>query len=159
MALTAAGGLTSALGQLQSGKTNQRIARANAKIAEAQADESINTGEFAANRALARGRQIEAAARSGQAGQGTVVGAGTGALVTKNTEQASQVDALMIERNAARQAMGFKTKAAADTIQGDMAEAAGKAGAVSTVLNAGSQLWLEGDSTYAGYHGSGLRFG
>lgn len=158
-ALTAAGGLTSALAQLQSGKTNQRIARDNAKIAEAQSEEATNAGEFAANRAFARGRQIEAAARATQAGQGTVVGAGTAGLVEKNTEQASQVDAMMIKRNAAREAMGFKTKAAADEIAGNLAAETGKMGALSTLLNTGSQEFLEGDPNFRGYHGSGLKFG
>lgn len=158
MAMTAAGGVTSALAQLSAGKTNQAIARANASVAEAKSEEALNAGQFAANKAIERGRQVEATQRAGFAGQGVVAGAGTAGLVQKDTEQVSAVDAEMIRRNAQREALGFTSQAAADRMQGDAAAAQGRMGALSTLLNTGSQEWLESDPNYGGFRGRGINF-
>lgn len=157
--LTAAGGITSALAQYTAGKTNQRIADANAKIAEAQREEVINAGTFAANRASLRGRQVEAAQQAAQAGGGVVVGAGTSGNVIQSTEQATAVDSMMIQRNAAREALGYTIKAGTDRMAGTAAAETGKMQALGTLLNAGSEEWIQSDSTFRGYHGSGVRFG
>jgi hypothetical protein len=158
MAMTAAGGVTSALAQLSAGKTNQAIARANASVAESKAEEATNAGEFAANKAIERGRQLEGVQRAAFAGQGVVAGAGTAGLVQKDTEQVSAVNAEMIKRNAAREALGLTTQAKTDIMQGDAAAAQGRMGAVSTLLNTGSQEWLESDPDYGGFRGRGINF-
>ena len=157
MAMTAAGGLTSALGQYQTGRTNRAIANSNATIARNQERETLANGEFAANRVEMKARLQESAQRAEQAGGGTVAGAGTGGLVTAQTEGASAMDELLIKRNAARAALGYESKAVGDEIEGDMADKAGKMGALSTLLNTGSQEWLESDPNYRGFHGSGLQ--
>ena len=157
MGMTAAGGLVSANGQYQAGKTNQAIARSNAVVARAQGQQAVQAGEFAAGNADNRGRKIQSQQQAALASSGTVVGAGTNAQAMLNSEQASGMDALMIRRQAAREALGYEIKASGDELQGDMAAAAGKTGAISTLLNAGSQMWLEGDSNYGGYKGKGIK--
>jgi len=159
MALTAAGGLTSALAGYTAGKTNAHIARDNAKIATAQADETLQGGEFEAGRAQSRAARVASAARAGEAGQGVVVGAGTSGAVVQDTERAGAMDALMLKRNAARQALGYTTKATGEEIAAEMQQAQGRNAAISTFLNTGSQLWLEGDETYSGYRRGGVSFG
>lgn len=159
MGMTAFGGITSALGSYYAGKTQQAIANANAEIGRIQSQEAIRTGEFAANRAITRGRQVEGQQRAAEGASGIVAGAGTGALAEASTEQASHMDQLMIQRNAAREALGFRENAAADTEQGVLARATGNAGAISTLLNTGAQEWLESDPQFRGYHGSGISFG
>lgn len=150
MGMTAFGGITSALGSYYSGKTQEAIANANAEIGRIQSQEAIRTGEFAANRAITRGRQVEGQQRAAEAASGIVAGAGTGGLAEAATEQASHMDALMIERNAAREALGYRMQANAATMQGQLAHAEGNAGAISTLLNTGNQLWMEGDNDYRG---------
>ena len=156
MSMTAAGGLISANAQYLTGKTNKHIAEVNAKIAESQRDQALQAGAYTAGRVAMHGRQLESTQQAAQAAGGTVVGAGTNQAVTDNTEQASSMDALMIQRNAAREALGYQLKASADRMQGDQAMAAGKSGAIASLLNTGSQEWLESDSNYRGYHGNGI---
>lgn len=159
MGLTAAGGLNSAVGQYLAGKTNEQISRDNASIAESKAEEATNAGAFAAAKAQERGRAVAAQARAAQAGGGVVAGAGTGALVAEDSQKASAMDALMIERNAARESLGFQNQAAADQEQAIASGQQAKAGAISTLLNTGSQEWLESDPNYGGFRGRGISFG
>ena len=125
MAITAMGGVTGALAAYSAGKTNAYIARDNAKIAGVQAGEALASGEYEAGRAKLKGRRVEGMARAGEAGQGVVVGAGTSGAILQDTERASAMDALTIKRNAARQALGFTSCAAAapTRMQADALEA------------------------------------
>lgn len=157
MSMTAMGGLVSANAQYQTGKVNKHIANANAQIAEVQRDQALSAGAYTAGKVAMHGRQIESTQAAAQAGGGTVVGAGTNRAVLDNTEQASSMDALMIQRNASREALGYQLKADADRMQGDQAMATGKMGAMSSLLNTGSQMWLESDTNYRGYKAGGIR--
>ena len=69
------------------------------------------------------------------------------------------MDALMIKRAAAREAMGFTAQGMTDQMEGQMAAQAGRLSALSTLLNAGSQMWLESDPNYIGYRGRGVGMG
>ena len=158
MSMTAIGGITSAIGQYYSGQANKAIAGANAQIAGIQAQEAERTGVFASNRAVIRGHQIEEQQRASQAASGVVVGAGTAGSALESTEAASHMDALMIQRNAAREALGYQLKATNDTMHGRLAESSADMGAISTLLNTGAQEWLETDPNYTGLRGSGVRF-
>ena len=159
MALTAAGGITSIMGQLSAGKLNKSIADANASVAEAQATEATHAGDFAASKAAEAGAQLEARQRGAIASSGTVVGAGTNRAVLGDTEQVTAVNQEMIKRNAIREALGFTSKAAGDEMAGQAAESGARMGAISTLLNTGSQEWLETDPNFQGYRGSGLNMG
>lgn len=159
MSLTALGGLTSAYSQIQAGKANSASATANSEMAMNQATEATNAGAFAAARASIRGQQVASKALAGQAGQGVVAGAGTGGAVVQDSIQGSQMDALMIQRNAAREAIGLQTKAAEDQQEAVSDERKGDAGAISTLLNTGAQEWLEADSQYGGFRGRGIGLG
>jgi len=147
MAITAMGGVTGALAAYGAGKVNAHIARDNAKIATVQAGEAQAAGEYEAGRAQLKGRQVEGMARAGEAGQGVVVGAGTSGAILQDTERASAMDALMIRRNAARQALGYQLRAGSDQMQADALESAGKEKAFATLLNAGSDMWMEAGKT------------
>jgi len=156
LALTAGGGITSAWGQLQSGKTNRDIERVNAQVARDKAEQAENAGAFAAAKTQIKGQQIQGVQRGAMAGQGTVAGAGTSGAVLQDTTEATGMDALMIQRNAAREAMGYQTAAMSDEMKGNAAYRAGQMGAISTLMNAGSQAWLESDPNYSGYRGRGV---
>lgn len=147
MAITAMGGVTGALAAYGAGKTNARIGRDNAKIADAQSGEALAAGDYEAGRARLKGRQVEGMARAGEAGQGVVVGAGTSGAILQDTQRASAMDALLIQRNAARQALGYQLRAGSDRMQADAAEAAGKEKAFATLLSTGSELWMESGRT------------
>lgn len=159
MLLTTVGGIGSAISQRDAGKTNASIAGANAVTAQAQAQEEINKGAFDANLATVRGRQLASAQRAGAAGSGVVAGAGGEAAIVGSTDQMTSMDRMLIERNAARRALGYTSQADSDLMQGEAAKSKGDLGAFSTLLSTGAQDWLESESTYRGYHGSGVGLG
>lgn len=158
MALTAAGGITGAIATRQSGLLNKRIANSNAKIAEAKADDATKAGDFAATRTILKARAAGERERGAQASSGTIAGAGTGALAIADSEQAGAMDALMIKRNAAREALGFKTQAVGERMRGAAEDEAGKMGTLTTLLNTGTKLWMESDTNAKSYHGEGMTF-
>lgn len=159
MLLTTIGGVGSAISQRDAGKANQGIANANAITARAQETEEINKGAFEANLATVRGRQLAETQRAGAAGSGVVVNAGGESALTGSTAQLTSMDRMLIERNAARRALGYRTQAETDIVQGEAARTKGDLGALSTLLSTGAQDWLESESTYRGYHGSGVGLG
>lgn len=148
LASTAVGGVRTAYSQFGAGRTNARIAGDNARIAAVQADEAENAGTFAANQVAIKARVLEGQQRSGQAGQGVVVGAGTAGLVTAQTDEASAMDELMIKRDAARRALGYQIQEGGDRIQGEMAKQKGDEEALGTLLNTGAKEWLMSDPSH-----------
>lgn len=154
--LTAFGGIGKIFDTMYQGQANARIAGDNAIIAKQQAQEALEAGEFDANRVQDRAARLVGTERGAMAGQGVIAGAGTGANVLSTTSQAGAMDALMIKRNAARQALGYDIKAGGDEMAGRLASATSKQEMVSTFLNTGSQEWLEGDPNYGGFRGRGV---
>lgn len=155
-AMTIAGGITAADAQWRTGQVNRTIANDNASMARDKQRETLAAGDFAANRVGMKAQLQESAQRASQAGGGVVAGAGTAGVVTAQTEGASAMDELLIKRNAARQALGYATEATADENASLDATAKERMGVTSTLLNTGSQAWLEQDPDYRGLRGSGL---
>lgn len=158
MALTAAGGVTSAIATRKSGILNKRIAESNAQIAEAKSDDALKAGDFAATRTILKSRAAGSRERGAQASSGTVAGVGTNAIAIADSEQAGAMDALMIKRNATREALGFKTQAVAEHMRGDAEDTASKLGTLTTLLNTGTKLWMESDRSSGAYQGEGFDF-
>lgn len=159
MGVTAAGGAATAYAQFQAGKTNQKIARFNARQAEIRADQTIQAGDFAARRRAMVQAQLAGRTISGQAAGGTVVGAGTNRMVVADQENGSAMDQFMIKLNAARAAEGDHMQASADTLQGNMARRAGESGAIGSLLATGSDEWLLSDSSFDPRFGRGVAVG
>jgi hypothetical protein len=158
MAFTGLGGATTAYAQYAAAKAQKDIARSNSAIDLAGAQEANEAGGFNAAKAEAHGEQMASSARAAAAGQGQTAGAGTAGLVAANSEQAGAMNALMIQRNAAREAMGYQSRAASEQEQAIAAGAQETTAPTATLLNAGSQEWLESDSNYSGFRGRGITF-
>lgn len=138
---TAIGGLTTAWGQFSAGRANQRLARINAADARRQAAESLQAGQFASNRVLSQQGQEQGAMKAAQAGGGTVVGAGTSGIAQASARAGSNMDRLLIQLNARRQAYGYQSKAALARYEGDQATRAGALSGLQTIMGAGNKLW------------------
>lgn len=145
---TAIGGLTTAWGQFSAGRANQRLARINAAGARRQAAESLQAGQFSANRVLSQQGQEHGAMKAAQAGGGTVVGAGTSGLAQASARAGSNMDRFLIQLNARRQAYGYQSKAAVDLFEGKQTQVAGDLGAAETLLNTGDKLWQNADHAH-----------
>ncbi len=154
MGMSAAGGITGAYAQYMAGRANKKIASWNAAQARLQSAQAIQAGDFAANRAAIREQQTQGAQRAAEAGSGVIAGAGTARAVEASSEASSEMDRTMIELNARRQAYGYQVQAAGDTLQGRMAEQTGDMGAIATLFNTGSNMWLESDPSFGGHRGN-----
>lgn len=148
--MTAAGGLLGAYGSYTAGKANRRVARFNAEYARMQAEQARQSAGFQEAQVEGRTREVAGSMRASQGASGTVVGAGTNRAALDAVQGASEMDKLLIEINARRQAYGYQVAAVDQTIRGDMASQAGNMGAIETLLNTGSSIELERDPSYSG---------
>lgn len=147
MALTSAIVIGAGIGistqaQKKAGQAQQQLNNFNAKVNEVKADDAI-----------ARGLDTEMIQRTNTRrliGQQKVAFGAGGAVVDQkggvadnafaDTAYMSELDALNIRTNAAREAWGYKTGAAEDIYKGQLAEMDSKARQTQTILNAGGSF-------------------
>lgn len=97
--------------QSQVAHNNAIVARNNQKIALDLAQDARVRGELEAQDFSGRVRQLAGQQRAVLAANGVQVGAGTAADIVQETHDVGQLDALTIRTNAAREALGFETRA------------------------------------------------
>ena len=107
------------------GKYQAQVLGVNAKLAEAQAVDAVARGHEAAMKLRTGARAVTGAQIGSAAAQGIELG-GSMADVTAQTELLSELDALTIENNAAREAFGYHVQAKNYLAQAAMARAAGR---------------------------------
>ncbi len=159
MLMSAIGGVAGAVSQIQAGRANKEIADANRSYALATEAQDRQSGEFAAVRRSIVADQLSGRARAMQSGSGTVAGAGTNRLVLNDQRLGSNMDAYLTRLNAGRQAFGAEVRGAGFGLQGSLSQRAGETGATATVLNTGSNLWLESDPRFDPRYSKGLAVG
>lgn len=86
-----------------------------------------------------KGRKIEASQRAAAAAGGVDVNTGTAGQLQHETSTFSELDALRITNNAARQAWGYQTQAGLDEWQGKQAETGSYISAASSLLGGASK--------------------
>lgn len=137
-ALIGAGGLT-AYGQYQSGRANDRLARQNARIAEAQAEDALVRGEQDVTRRRIKTEGQIGAQRARLAAQGVDINVGSAAEIQAETAALSELDVVTIRNNAAREAWGYRTQAADYRARGRIARTEGTYDALGTLLTTGAR--------------------
>jgi hypothetical protein len=140
--ITVASGATQAMSQYESGKYNSKLAKYNAKVADLQAQQSLEQGESQAQNISLQTSQIEGQQVASAAGQGVVAGAGSQALITRDTENLSAMDQLMIRTNARRKALGYTIDAADSRNRAKLGEMQTQQAMIGTVLDTGARLQL-----------------
>lgn len=138
LALTAAAGAYTAYSQAQAGRFNQKVARYNAAVAEAQASDALARGAVAEQRYRGQVRTLIGSQRAGYAGQGVDVSRGSAARTQERTAEIGEQDAITIRNNAAREAWGFQVQATDSRMQGDMARRTGDQQALGSLLSTGA---------------------
>lgn len=128
-------------GQYQSGKQNERLAKANARIAEMQAVDAIARGRESERRFRQDVSGLVGAERAALAAQGIEVDTGDALQIQEDTAALGELDALTIRNNAAREAWGYRVQAADYRAQGELARTEGTFGAFSTLLTGGAQAY------------------
>jgi len=91
--------------------TNKKIATNNRIIAEQQAADATKRGETAAQESVRKARAIASAQRAAFAARGVDL-SGTAADIVNQTDFFGQSDAVTSRDNAAREAWGFRARAA-----------------------------------------------
>lgn len=88
-----------------------QVSKNNAKLAEAQAKDAIDRGRLDERRHRRDVRMLQARQEVEFANRGLELGFGTPLEVFADTARAGELDALTIQRNAEREALGFRTQA------------------------------------------------
>jgi hypothetical protein len=119
LAATAAGGLMQASGAKQTASANAQtamyqaaVARNNQVIMEQNADAASTAGDVSVQNAGIRARNAVGSARATAAASGLDVNVGTPYAEQLTTDQIHLLDAATLRNNAARQAYGYRQKAA-----------------------------------------------
>ncbi|WP_313112568.1 hypothetical protein [Pseudescherichia sp.] len=136
-----AAGALSAVNQYQSGRQAAAVASANAESAQAQAQDSINRGNAAADEARRRNRQALGTQIATAAANGADISTGSALDIFGDTAQFGELDALTTVNNAQREAYGFEVQASNYKNKATAAKQQGTVGAVSTLLTTPLQAY------------------
>lgn len=138
----------SAYGQVQQGRTQAKIANANADAQDIAAKDAINTGNANAAQQRQQTRQLQGQQAAAFGAAGTDMTSGSALNIFGNTAQGGQLDSLTTINNAERQGAGLNFQAGVSRAQGQMDRSAANLGATTTILN--SAL-----TAYGSYQSSG----
>lgn len=140
LAATAIGGVASAYGQYEQGKSQQAVLDNNAKRADYEAQDSIKRGQENVSRQLLKSGQIRGAQRAGLAASGVDINSGSPLAILMDTQALGEQDAQTLSKNAAREAEGKSFEASNLRYQGKVARRNGTSGAVSSLLTTGATV-------------------
>lgn len=132
----AGGELAGGVAALYAAKANQSILNFNARLDRYKAIAADNRGLFQMNQINRQSTQVQAQQKTGEAANGTVIGAGTNATVTASTQGVAAQDQIQARNNALMQAWGYNTEAANDEMEGAMAARAGKQALIGSAFAA-----------------------
>jgi hypothetical protein len=139
-ALLGASALASYASQKKQGEATASALDVNASLADQQANDAIARGKDAAGQSAQNTRGFLGTQRAALGASGVEVDSGSAATLQSDTAQLGELDRMMIEHNAARDAYGIRTQAAIDRNQGDQVRTASRNNARGTLLTAGVQL-------------------
>lgn len=126
----------SAYNQYQQGQYASDVARQNADVASAQANDVINRGNAQADQNRRDMRQRAGTQAATLAATGADLSSGTALDIFGDTAQFGTLDALTTVNNAQREAYGYQVQAANYLSQASAERQQGKMGALSTLLTA-----------------------
>lgn len=136
------------------GDYEKSVADTNAKLADIQAEQSLNIGDAEVARRNAETKRQVGSARAIQGASGVDVNSGSNAAVQRSIDYAGKIDELTIKNNAMRLAWGYKTQAIQDRFKGEIAQMTAKNESEQTLLTGGLKAISGPMSSYSDY----LRF-
>jgi hypothetical protein len=137
-----AGTALKARAEKKAAKEQQRVAEANAGVAEEQAVDATRRGEQDVSAFRRQVRGFIGTQRSAYAGQNVDVHTGTAADVRRDTERLAASDMDRIRRNAEREAQGFRSEAENYRRGGQYAASQGRWNVASTILGGATEASL-----------------
>lgn len=142
IAMAVAGGAVNANASMQAGQSSQDLANYNANIADIRADDSLARGREMEIKKRQDTRRLMGSQRAAFAASGVVIDDPNSSVadVAADTAALSEVDALTIRSNAAREAWGFRSQAQDFRQKGQIAKNEGKSRAIGDVLSTGGNM-------------------
>lgn len=137
-----AGGGLSAFGSYAAGQAQQGAADYNAKLLQQRAQMVEQASRSETTRAHKEARKLKGAQQAGFAKSGAMITSGTPLMVLAEQAGDMEKDILEQRRNRMIEAQGLRSQAEMLKIQGKQASAAGKLGAVTSLLGAGGQAGM-----------------
>jgi hypothetical protein len=120
--------------QRAAGEANAQILEADARTAESAAGDSIARGQAGATRLLVDSSRFIGKQKASYAAAGVDTQSGSPLDVLSDSAGLSELDAKLIETNAAREAWGYKTQAGDFRRRAALSRQGGDAAAEATVL-------------------------
>lgn len=136
-----AGAGISAAGQYQASKFNEQMAERQAAMQEEAAQDALERGEEQADRQRERTGDLIGEQRAALGASGVQMDSGSALRLQTDSRYQGELDALTIEENAQRQAMGMSRQADQTRIQGEMQGRRGRIGAGSSLLTGGARAF------------------
>jgi hypothetical protein len=136
-ALQIAGTLSSSFAEYQQGLARRAVSETNERLAELQAKDARRRGAADVARSRTDFKKFLGKQRASLAAQGIDIGSGSAQDIQEETQVMSELDALTIKTNAAREAFGIEAAGEAEGVSGELAEKEGTTGAISTLLTGG----------------------
>jgi hypothetical protein len=142
LAMTALGAGITSSGQKKVGEQTQALMDYNAQVLLLKADDAIVRGAESERRLRVGAKGAIGQSRAALAAGGVDVNDADSTAVNIQSDIAalSEVDALTIRSNAAREAWGFKTAAADTRYRGVIAREEGDTKSLGTIINAGASV-------------------
>lgn len=113
----------------------------NAGLADTQAADALARGKEAGSQIATNTRQTIGSQRVGLAGNGVAVDSGSALSLQSDTARLGELDRVMAENNAHRQAWGFQVDAANSRANAEQARSASRNASRQTLLTAASNLY------------------
>lgn len=123
--------------QKEHARAQKAITDANARIARMQAQDAKERGHVAIARFRMKGKKVLGSQIAAMAASGIRVDFGSAQDVLQETMDVVELEVLTIKNNAAREALGYLTRADAFTLRGELIDIRGKAGRRDTLLSGG----------------------
>lgn len=147
--LDTVGALASGIGGYQLSSYQAAVASNNAKIAEANAQADLSSGQYEESAAKEKTGQVIGQERAAQGANNIDVNVGSAKAVQQSTAAVGAMDAAMIHYNAARAAYGERIQERSDTAESGLLKNAALGSLFGGVAKAGGTL-LGGASSLAG---------
>ena len=155
LAFSAFGTGASFIGQIRAGQAAQaqanfqaQIARNNQIIAQRNADDARDRGKIAADLQRQKNAQLRAKQKTTLAANNVLIGQDAALQLEEDTAAIGELDALTIQSNAEREALGFEAQGAGFGAEASLQGLVGDNARSSSFLKAGSSL-LSGTAAVA----------
>jgi hypothetical protein len=135
------GTLSSAYSQYELGKTRRIISKSNERLAKLRAEDALKRGQKREGASRGQYKKLLGKQRAAMAAQGIDIQSGSAQDIQEETQVVSELDALTIKLNAAREAFGYESQGRGFGMEGILEQQEGSARSTQTLLTGGLRAY------------------